>query len=114
MKGLKEVKYTDQWFKHQADKLSMQPTSKLKGQLFKKVKPQSKSLSLWQWVAGSAAMIALLLATQLTLERSIYQNDSSAMTIELISPEANDAFYNEMTSFLSSAQYVEMVKKYDQ
>lgn len=112
MKGLKDVKYTDQWFQDQAGQMRMEPSDRINHLMMEKIGSDRKRGTVYLWITTSAAAICLLVATHFYFQSLGVSSMETAQIVDVL-PNASNPYYNQYSSFLSSSEYQNLVEKYD-
>ena len=112
MKGLKDVKYTDQWFQDQANQLRLEPSDRINHLMLEKIGPAPRRNTFFLWITSSAAAVCLLVATHFYFQSLDTSSMETAQVMDVL-PTASNPYDNQYSSFLSSSEYQDLVAKYD-
>lgn len=107
MKGLKEIKYTDQWFQDQGSQIRLDPSSgaDVRFQSMIAKKNRRSALLPYAWY-GAAAMVLLAVLTLMPFGKNeIHQ-------VVLLTPDDVENQYTQQRDFIQSSEYLTMKSSY--
>ena len=110
MTEAKKSKYSDQWFRSEANSLKLSPGQDLSDRILSKSNLPKPAFSFGRKIWAIAA-IGLLAIVSLSVIGIATQESPASLIVEL-SSTTQDEYFKSYSDFLKSGQYVQLEKAY--